>query len=53
MTVKLAGPPCPNRVPSAVTTNADGARVGICPDCGRTFSVKTKGASKLPKHTTR
>lgn len=52
MTVKLKGPPCANRVPSVVTTNADGARRGQCPDCGRTFDVKPKGKVKLPVHTT-
>lgn len=53
MTVKLKGLPCQNRVPSVVTTNADGARLGQCPDCGRTFGVKAKGKARLPVHTTR
>jgi hypothetical protein len=52
MTVKFKGPPCTNRVPSVVITNADGARTGICPDCGRSFNVKPKGKVRLPSHTT-
>lgn len=52
MTVKLKGPPCGNRVPSVVLTNASGDRIGICPDCGRSFNVRSKGEVKLPLHTT-
>jgi ribosome-binding protein aMBF1 (putative translation factor) len=52
MTPKLKRADCANRVPSVVTTNAEGARLGLCPDCGRTFNVKPKGKARLPLHTT-